>query len=719
MNNRQRWELFLISLISLYFELLVIRWLSSEVRIFAYFKNIPLMACLFGLGVGMATAKSNRDFTKWFPFGIAILVALMCFAEPLHLVHVTFSDPLEYYLIGEAADKFRALNGVLDKFLAILPGLALLVAVFHLIAATFLSIGQRLGQLLEDPNPLMAYSINVGASLLGIALFSLVSYLGLKPYVWLILGVAMGLYFYRGKWQILAMVAALVVAVAMDPKGAIWSPYYRVDISDYMLPADGTVPAKLYGHGILVNHDGIESAVDNSKAFIAQLTPAQKNKALDYYDVLYECIGDKPRDTLILAAGTGNDVSAALRHGATYIDAVEIDPMILATGKKLHPEQPYANPAVVPVADDARAFLKRTKRKYDLVDFAYLDSHSAFSSMSSVRLDNYVHTVDSFREGRALLKPDGVMSVKFYPTRWWQIVRIYKTLSAGVNEVPIGVWSKNSSGLTFLVGPGVDREKIKAAGYKLFTREEAEKGMMLERANWDEIGVTTDDWPFLFLRERGLNIPYASGLLFCLLSGWMLLGKYGTLKPTRSGWSMMCLGAAFMLMETKSVAQMGLLLGSTWLVNSAIIAAILVMILLANTVVLKFKLKTQMLAPLYFILIACLIGSTFVPLSVFNSLDVISRGIAGSLFLCFPLFFASLIFAISYAEVDDPAVALGMNLLGCLVGGALEYLSMMTGISALNLSAAVIYMVAFLIRTKMAVQPSGLCTDQTGSTAIS
>src|SRR6266568_1960198 len=46
------WQLALWSLLSLFFELLMIRWISSEIRIFAYFKNFVLVACFLGFGLG-------------------------------------------------------------------------------------------------------------------------------------------------------------------------------------------------------------------------------------------------------------------------------------------------------------------------------------------------------------------------------------------------------------------------------------------------------------------------------------------------------------------------------------------------------------------------------------------------------------------------------------------------------------------------------------------
>src|SRR6266478_1546954 len=46
------WNLALWSLLSLFLELLMIRWISSEILIFAYFKNFVLIACFLGFGLG-------------------------------------------------------------------------------------------------------------------------------------------------------------------------------------------------------------------------------------------------------------------------------------------------------------------------------------------------------------------------------------------------------------------------------------------------------------------------------------------------------------------------------------------------------------------------------------------------------------------------------------------------------------------------------------------
>src|SRR5262245_65605719 len=75
------------------------------------------------------------------------------------------------------------------------------------------------------------------------------------------------------------------------------------------------------------------------------------------------------QDILVIGAGSGNDVAAALLSGAARVDALEIDPVIADLGKQYHPARPYQDERVHLVVDDARAFMSFTTRKYDLIIF--------------------------------------------------------------------------------------------------------------------------------------------------------------------------------------------------------------------------------------------------------------------------------------------------------------------------------------------------------------
>ena len=136
------------------------------------------------------------------------------------------------------------------------------------------------------------------------------------------------------------------------------------------------------------------------------------------YNLPYHFYQDPP-SVLVLGAGTGNDVAAALRNGAGHVSAVEIDPLILNLGKTLHFEKPYDSPRVTPVLDDARSYVETTNDRFDLVVFSLLDSHTTSSYYSNIRIDNYVYTVEAMQATKRLLKPDGIMVVKFQVATPW------------------------------------------------------------------------------------------------------------------------------------------------------------------------------------------------------------------------------------------------------------------------------------------------------------
>src|SRR5262249_21982189 len=136
------------------------------------------------------------------------------------------------------------------------------------------------------------------------------------------------------------------------------------------------------------------------------------------YDAEYAGMPNPDR-VLVVGAGSGNDVAAALRAGAKQVDAVDIDRAIVEMGRAHHPEHPYDDPRVRVIIDDARhAFKTLPPRSYDVVAFGVLDSHTQLGT-SSVRLDNYVFTQESFSDAARLVKPGGRLVVSALTSPGW------------------------------------------------------------------------------------------------------------------------------------------------------------------------------------------------------------------------------------------------------------------------------------------------------------
>jgi hypothetical protein len=676
----------LISFLSLYLELVVIRWLASEVRIFAYFKNFPLMAAFLGAGAGCLLAQRRRDYFQHAPILLLVLSAIISFAYRGGYTYITFVDPYEHYLIGS----FDFDNPVFQM----LKGAAFVLGIFALVAALFACIGSKLGACLNERDALPAYSVNVAFSLAGILLYAALCWFGSGPGVWILIATLGLLPFFWKSWRLAPAVAAIALPMALTPSSVIWTPYYRVDVQPFLLP-DAKGNQYPVGHTVNVNHDGIFGTYNHSDEFVAKLPPETKAYLLDYYNVSYRIFGQRFQRIAILGSGGGNDIASALRHGVESIDAVEIDPGIVEVGRNYHPEHPYASGKVRVHVGDARTFIRNPKNSgYDMIVFGALDSHAVFSSMSSVRLDNYVYTVESFQEALSRLKPDGILAVTFYYIKDWQLHRVFDALWKANGEKPLAVHSlgSQSDNLVLFAGPGASRAKWSQHPYVVEHGAEKLTGS-------GAVEPTTDDWPFLYLRERGF--PFNYGYILVLLFGMSYIAatRAAQISSSRFDWVMFLMGAGFMLIETKILAKTALLAGATWIVNTFVISAVLIMILFANLVVMKGWLRDIRLC-LVALLASILVDWVF----RFNTITF-ARSPALNLsiilgLMAMPLFFAGILFANFYKNADSPGAALGYNLFGAMVGGILEYASMAWGVNSLNLISMVAYagVAAFVYR---------------------
>ena len=206
--------------------------------------------------------------------------------------------------------------------------------------------------------------------------------------------------------------------------------------------------------------------------------------------------------------------------------------------------------------------------------------------------------------------------------------------------------------------------------------------------------VPSDDWPQLYLRGREIPwAPIGQGMLAVAVLSAALLAALAPLRGAGVNWQMFFLGAGFMLLETKGVVHMALLFGGTWVVNSAVFAAILAMILAANLYVLKMRPRN--LLPYYALLVAALLVNALVPMDAFLSLASAVRVLAACLVVFVPVFFAGVIFATAFSESRQPDAAFGWNVAGIVAGGLSEHLSLVLGFNGLLLVAVAYYLLSF------------------------
>src|SRR5262249_55558414 len=162
------------------------------------------------------------------------------------------------------------------------------------------------------PERIWAYTINVLGSLAGIGAFAAASSFETPPVVWFALGGALVFVLLHRRtiiqlFTLVLLILTLGLSTYVDQwtKITIWSPYSKVQYDPRRQMID-------------VNNIGHQGMLRIVEAGPAYSLPYLLNAGAG---------GDKFKDVLIIGAGSGNDVQAALMFGdssALHVDAVEI-----------------------------------------------------------------------------------------------------------------------------------------------------------------------------------------------------------------------------------------------------------------------------------------------------------------------------------------------------------------------------------------------------------
>ena len=664
----------LVTMLSLLLELVLIRWLASMFPVYSFYKNFTMLACFLGLGAGYAVAEKQ-------PCAPAIVLPML--ALFVGVITLLRYDTGITYLIFSV--------GWLSNF--DLPVYFLLGASFIICACICYPVGQLCGKLLHSSNSLNAYSLNLGGSVLGVIALFVMSLYWLPPVIWFAATGAILLLVVLSRDKFLPVgiasfcVLLTILAWPVQPETQrIYSPYQLLERTAkpdglMQILSGGSYYQKVYNFAD--NRRGQESAADR---FVRA-----------YYEFPYN-FQKAPERVAIVGAGSGNDVATALRMGAAHVDAIEIDPAIAFLGRKYHPERPYDDPRVNLSINDARNFFRTADQKYDLIVYGVLDSHTALSHASNLRVDSYVYTREGIAEAYRLLRPGGVLSISFTLANdalGFKLSKILRELPGAGKPLAVRVLYDNSRTTAFVVRKG---EPVTMPNANAFASIGFSDVSDYFSQAYPESAVPTDDWPFFYMVERSFPVTYMIALGMVLLLSYFFVRKtIGFTDPIdRSYVPFFFLGSGFMLVETKAITELGLHLGGTWFVIAAAILLVLVMAFLANLIVRRAE--RNLTGPAYIgLFVSLLVGyglATSHGQWEFGS--PLAQLALSCVVLTIPLFFAGIIFSSLIGEARiNISTAFAYNLMGALFGGVMEYNSMYFGFAFLYLLALGFYVLAF------------------------
>ena len=646
---------------TLLLELALIRWIPTAIYQVGFFTNFVLLSAFLGIGVGFVLVDDVKNWFVQTPIALFSLMAL-CTLSRVEL-NIRSTEEVNFGPQSQAS---------LFDYLV-------LALVFVVLSWVFVCLGQGIAVAFKRFDPLKAYSYDIGGSILGILLFSLMSSLGMPAFVWFaIFSILFFLfakpYFEKAKRNGAVFALIACVLISTNPSTWIhstdftWSPYQLISVfKDPKLADEFHVMANLVPHQTIYRRGDNQSTRFRQKPF----------------EIMSGFRKRKLKRVLIVGSGSGVDVVEALVQGAEHIDAVEIDPGIAALARKFNKDKPYEDPRVNLIIDDGRGVITRADAKsYDLVIFARTDSLVRFSG-SSLRLESFLFTMESFQEVKRILKPDGVfMLYNAYHSESVQN-RIAMMLSKVFKRPPISRKLGQTEGI-------------------MISGSTVPNGAIVDSDDPFTKNLPSDDWPFLYLQTDRIPGYYYLGLGFTLFVSlcWFVFAKRrekDSEKKRSFSLGFFFMGVAFLLLETSSIVQFTILFGTTWMVNSVVFAGVLALVFLANLYVQKMKPSFKFLWFFYVLLFLSLISAYYIRPPDLLQLDgVWLRSIAAIVLYLGPIFLANIIFSLTLMQSEKGTQSFGWNLMGALLGGCLEYGSIILGYKNLLFIVAFSYLLVFI-----------------------
>jgi SAM-dependent methyltransferase len=753
---RNGFELFLISLLILFLELAAIRWFPAHVLYLTFFTNVVLLASFMGMSVGCLAASHRRDYLTWTPLLLAVALAAAHAVEISSVSFAKFVDvgnqasPQQVYFGAEYhsqdLSRYAIPIEVLCGFFFIVIALAFV--------GPGQKLGRALQRWPDRVQAYTLNIVGSIVGILLFAVYSWLEVPAF--WWFLLVAVGFGYFYFISPdhrfpkqlfgWRSFAA-AMLLLTVWLASFSAVryqqsdqvvrqfWSPYYRIDFK----PADLSLSVNLIYHQQMVSRNenfpayalphllnrdagrppfaevliiGAGSGNDVSRALqwdakhvdAVEIDPAIYRLGRTYHP-------DQPYrdDRVKIHLDDGRNFLRSADRKYDLIVYALVDSLVLHSG--------YSNIRLESFLFTRQAF--EDVRRHLKPNGTFVIYNYFRQGWLAARLQNGLDEV--FGRGnsavltlpyRKVIEPEkatfGDFTIFFAGDTSdlrnafaRQPVYSLRTDQPPAPSSPNGFRSQGPP-----TGPLVEQS---VNNQQSATPESQQFGLASVLSPEGGPRSATDNWPFLYLREpmiptlswRGMLIMGGLGVLLILL----FLPRQKRFANTLSedhvrarrfvntlNVQLFFLGAGFMLVETKAVVTMALLFGSTWIVNSVVFLAVLLMILLAN--LWTIRARPVRLWPYYAGLLMTLALNVVVPLDFFLGMNR-SIQVLGSCILVFtPIFFAGVVFAASFKRTTQPDRAFGSNIAGAMLGGLAEYSSMLLGFQYVVLVAILFYAVS-------------------------
>jgi predicted membrane-bound spermidine synthase len=333
------------------------------------------------------------------PFFFAgISMSLIFFAMPKEVSKLYFID-----LVGAAAATLM-LDPLMQRLGAesVLLSAALLVLGPSLIAALVLSASSQKKNVSHAPiieNKIKLSGIIVlAASAILLAVNTDANILAIKP------GENKGLHYQLEKPS------------EFEHLSTQWNSFSRIDVTRQLHPQDNDDDDHNNGRSRALSAIAIDADAD-TPVFKWNGSSADLVWLKRFMDYLPFEISTQVNNTLVIGSGGGEDVLVALAGGSKKVTAVEINPLIISTAKQFGNSAGnlYDRKEVELFIDDGRRFISSSDSKYDRIVIKLVDSWAAQLAGGYALSENYLYTVEAFRQYLRHLDEDNGMLVM---VRW-------------------------------------------------------------------------------------------------------------------------------------------------------------------------------------------------------------------------------------------------------------------------------------------------------------